>query len=539
MKRAQKIAKECSRKTIAITCDPAITKSSTQLQAEESPTYDNLFINMGGFHIELAFFSALGKYIEESGGLHVLQEASVIRKFSLKSFIMGKAYNRCKRIYHFFAATLEILHMQVFLNRKEEDCYEQLVCNEIENIRNGDNYTSSKEVQDMLDDYKEYFKETKTGKYGKTAQFRLATQNGCIFTIFAKFASLLFALNHQNYALWLVRYHDNLLKLRETYPEVYKDFQEKCFAIKRTQKDFSALPIDLTLEQTITADAASQKSGIISLTNSIGARQRWARSHFLRTKIISYVFEKVGMSEKEDVTQDLRPDQMKKNKKHLQNSIETLQENMNPFRESIDKESSFIIGSGKAALTQTAVFLLSIMEKGWVNHGKFIQECIDQPKRFEDKITRNKLLRFASEGKPYRLRSDNKVASVQIVRDLFGSIPFLSLQHKTDMEEVLSYPLTPIPLSLCHIDSLNQTTPKIKLLYKLESRIPNDMPPNIHATVTDAMFFLHLQKTIPGTFEALPSYLLIRICAEKGNELHMVFDKVQSPSTKDCERDER
>ena len=153
-----------------------------------------------------------------------------------------------------------------------------------------------------------------------------------------------------------MRYHDNLLKLRETHPEVYEDFQEGCFAIKRTQKDFSALPIDLTLEQTITADAASQKSGITSLTNSIGARQRWARSHFLRTKIISYVFEKVGMSEKEDVTQDLRPDQMKENNKHLQNSIETLQENMNPFRESIDKESSFIIGSGKAALTQTAVF---------------------------------------------------------------------------------------------------------------------------------------------------------------------------------------
>ena len=69
-----------------------------------------------------------------------------------------------------------------------------------------------------------------------------------------KFASLFFALNNQNYARWLVRYHDNLFKLSETHPEVYKDFQEGCFAIKRTQKDFSALPIDLTLEQTINAD---------------------------------------------------------------------------------------------------------------------------------------------------------------------------------------------------------------------------------------------------------------------------------------------
>ena len=65
------------------------------------------------------------------------------------------------------------------------------------------------------------------------------------------------------------------------------------------------------------------------------------------------------------------------------------------------------------------------------------------------------------------------------------------------------------------------------------------MPPNVDATAIDAMFFLNLQKTIPGTFGALSSYLLTLICAEKRNELHMVFDKVQSPSIKDCEREER
>ena len=78
---------------------------------------------------------------------------------------MCKAYDRCKRIYQLFAPALEILHMQAFLSRKEEECYEQFVCKEIENIRNGDDYTPSKEVQDMLDDYKEYLEETKTGKF--------------------------------------------------------------------------------------------------------------------------------------------------------------------------------------------------------------------------------------------------------------------------------------------------------------------------------------------------------------------------------------
>ena len=232
---------------------------------------------MGGFHIELVLFSALGKYVEESGGPPVLQEPDVIRKFSLKSFIMGKAYNRCKRIHQLFAAVLEILHMQAFLSRKEEECYEQVLCNDIENIRNGDDYTPSKDVQDMTDDYKEYLEETKTGEYGKTAQFwigytewmhlyheyirsiRIGDFDLYIYCL-PKFSSLFFALNYQNFARWLVRYHDNLLKLSETHPEVYQDFQEGFFATKRTQKDFSALAIELTLEQTINTDAASQKN---------------------------------------------------------------------------------------------------------------------------------------------------------------------------------------------------------------------------------------------------------------------------------------
>ena len=67
-----------------------------------------------------------------------------------------------------------------------------------------------------------------------------------------------FTFNHSNYARWLERYHDNLLKLSETYKDVYDGFKKGCFGIKRTKEDFSRLPIDLTLEQTVNADAASQ-----------------------------------------------------------------------------------------------------------------------------------------------------------------------------------------------------------------------------------------------------------------------------------------
>ena len=43
-----------------------------QLQAEKSPKYYNIFVAMGSFHMELAMFGSIGKYIAESGAEHLL-----------------------------------------------------------------------------------------------------------------------------------------------------------------------------------------------------------------------------------------------------------------------------------------------------------------------------------------------------------------------------------------------------------------------------------------------------------------------------------
>jgi len=278
----------------------------------------------------------------------------------------------------------------------------------------------------------------------------------------------------------------------------------------------------------------------MALTNSISARQKWAESHFLRTKILSYVFDKLGLTRKEDITQDLKPNRIRKNIRDVQNIITTIEENMNPFQGDIDPNHLFNIGSGKSASNETAEFLLHVVEKGEQQRLKFIEECIERPERFEESITRNKLMTFSNEGKRYKITgADKKLTSAEMVRDLFGSILYLSLQRKIDMEEVLSYPLTPIPLSLCHVDGNKQTTPKSTLLSVLEKRICSQPPPHIDVTIIDAMFFMHLQKDLPSSFGSVSRVLLSKVCSCKGNEIHLIFDKVIKPSIKDCERDAR
>ena len=112
MKKLSKISSECGKHNIAVTYDLAIAKLDLQIQAEESPEFDNIFVTLGSFRIELAFFNACGKIITESGALHFLNENLVLAAGSTNGFIKGKNYNRCNRIHELLSKAFENLHFQ-------------------------------------------------------------------------------------------------------------------------------------------------------------------------------------------------------------------------------------------------------------------------------------------------------------------------------------------------------------------------------------------------------------------------------------------
>ncbi|CAD6220770.1 GSCOCG00011587001-RA-CDS, partial [Cotesia congregata] len=71
-------------------------------------------------------------------------------------------------------------------------------------------------------------------------------------------------------------YWDKLINIETTHPGLLDDCQKSFLGIRRTMKPFLRIPVDLTLEQTINADAASRASGIINITNSFSVRQKWS-----------------------------------------------------------------------------------------------------------------------------------------------------------------------------------------------------------------------------------------------------------------------
>ena len=120
---------------------------------------------------------------------------------------------------------------------------------------------------------------------------------------------------------------------------------------------------------------------------------------------------------------------------------------------------------------------------------------------------------------------DGKIISACLIRDLFGSILFLSLERKADMAEVLSYPLTPVPLPLSHVDGAVLKTKKSTLTSTLEIKVITRPPDTVHETVIDASFFLYLQYNLPSTLGQVAKVILSNKKKARGNVIHFIFDK--------------
>ena len=164
--------------------------------------------------------------------------------------------------------------------------------------------------------------------------------------------------------------------MQNTHPQVYEDFRNDCFALKRTSKQFSREPVDLILKQIISTDVACQRTGISALTNSISAIQGCAQNHSVRVTLISKMFEEMGLTRKKVVTEELKFQRMNQNWQDLEELINGIAETMNPFSGLIDKNYLSNIATGKAAHEKTATFLLYIMKIGRKERHQFIDECV-------------------------------------------------------------------------------------------------------------------------------------------------------------------
>lgn len=506
---------------------------------------------------------AIGKFIASSGIPKIMIESGIIAEGSMKGFLSGTHFNRCKTIHVATATALKILHFNAFLEKYQDDAFvnkDKLLVNEIADMLEDENRSYmdievlKKKLEDVLNEYNSYTEKTLKGLNGHTAKFALMyvslvelfqTFEYAIRTcdielyIYAAFkiCPIFFIFNHQNYSRWLTWNIDELMNIQTTHPGLIDEFSNGGLSIRRTKKNFSRSAIDITLEQTINANAANKLTGIAAFTNNLSARQRWSETHTIRTAIITELMNSLGLNSTNENEGEYKT---KIFKSRLTKFSEEICQNINPFNDELNREKLFNLSTGKAASQQTADFLLNVETNGVKKMESFIRECQIDENRFGRPIKKSTINNFSSELFKNKHSSIKNITETKAERNILGQILCLALRKEIDLASVLSYPLTAVPHSIAHFDgSMVSNYQKAELTNLFISKLnsshvthSNDQP-KFDVDIIDGFHLLNNLREPPVKYGQFANLVLQNICRTNAHEVHLIFHKDQSPSPGD------
>ena len=556
----QKCAEECGQSYGVVTYDLDVAKRAIKIQVTESPRFDNIFIMFGAFHLRMCLFKAIGKLIKESGMAEMLVEAEVLASSSLNGFIECTNFNRCKRLHPMLSLALKTLQFHQFCTTYENldevtALVKDLALNDKESR---DQLCTAQPFVKLFKEYTQYTLATLNGERGPTAKFYMQNIQRVnlyliidrairesevdLFTWGLTQATDIFGTNRQNYARWMSKYQLDLMNITITHPGLKEMLLAGLFSIRRTDNQFSRVPVDLTLEQTINADAASRMTGYTDSTNNYSARLRWSATKGARAALIGVMLEIAGMNTTGDDQVHLTQSRIVRDNNDLQKLLKTIDGFANPF--TVESESLVNIQTGKAATSDITMSLLSVEQIGKGKHDTFVTECINDPTRFERPIAQNQLRTFADQGAKNPRATNPVIKELRCTRDLFGRLDIIAAERKVDFEYLVTFPLTPVPLTMCRTDGTMVTMrhgKKNDLFSVLEGRVADHgSPTEVKASVIDGNFLLHcLPPNLPPTYGGLSRYLLNTVLSFPSKRVDILFDTYEEPSIKEGEHERR
>ena len=182
------------------------------------------------------------------------------------------------------------------------------------------------------------------------------------------------------------------LNVDNTHPGVREVLEKGALTIRRTSKFFSRAAVDLILEQTVNADAASRKTGIYAFQTD-STRTRWMITRSTRSAIVSTLLHQAGLRSPDDVVKELKPYRIQKDNNDMKTLIEGIMSTMNPFGIE-DDNNLYYLSTGQKVPDAIKDDLLAFTEKGKKWSNEFSEGCFNDPYRFEKPIPRRKVKNF-------------------------------------------------------------------------------------------------------------------------------------------------
>lgn len=283
------------------------------------------------------------------------------------------------------------------------------------------------------------------------------------------------------------------------------------------------------------------KGGMKGLTLNKGAVNRWLLSHHQRAGIAKECQHMAGKDIMGRPRKDLDQTRIDRDENAIKSIVSTIQSMVNPFEHRGDDLIS--ISSGFIAPAQVKSDLSEAYRKGSEAASQFINSRLkEDPEKIFDPIKTNKLRTFVTASKTTKTNVQSENVLLRANSEMFNRLLIIGKSRDVDLKELLSYSLTPVPMSLGTGDGSICKNDKSKLMHELEKGCENiDQVPRGSALIVDGLAYIQQLYNIPTTFGQLAEKLLLDLINMANNygcaRVDFVCDRYPSQRIKNCERE--
>ena len=452
---------------------------------------EQFVIMFGGLHIEMAAFKTLGDWLEGSGWTSAICDAGIASTGVADSMIKASHLTRTRHAHQITAASLYILMHQAY------DAYMEQVSEE-------------EEPKDFKNWYRQMLKEQPQFQYwAHVLELELcilqlvgSIRQGNFNAYTESLVHLLpwmFSLNHINYARWLSVHVRDMLTLEDKHPALYQEFCSGGFAVKKTNRPFSAIALDHAHEQNNAL--VKGDGGAVGLTDNPSALRRWmVAGPELSTMIQEFEKHKGKTSIKHH---DQNPGIQASCFTEISSLVNVIEEMGNPFME--DSGDLLTLDTKDIMEEPVVSSVRNVVNLGQTQYSLFVQErFLERSKPINEPIKKNKLQLFSSP--KTQVKKKTQTAALKDDCALFSRLFIACQSREGNLEDFFRHENQPAPPSLSKAGEMRSGN-KADLLSQLETLAqPPDSTPQVTAVLLDGAMVIQMLK--PGISKTFEDYII-------------------------------
>ena len=308
----------------ALWADEGVYRIAKEIQLVKPDNFSNIFLGLGGFHMEKILLACLGAYLEPSGMFAVLVETECYGTDVIKTVISGSHYSRARTAHSMIHEVLTSMILEGFLSEFPEKKME-LEALQFDFQSKELSIEKWKSLKEQCGTIQTAFQTYVKGRASLSHSFSYwNTYVSDLFPIIRdltnslrsgdwilyisaveRASTLFFFFGRTNYCRWTPLFLQDCYQLKEKFPLLYDSYMNGGFVVNAAKRG-SGVPFDQALEQCYNWPA-KVSGGIIGVTRKKDAVALWGIIKHKKDQYVDLLKDKNDSREELSLHHDFNP----------------------------------------------------------------------------------------------------------------------------------------------------------------------------------------------------------------------------------------